>query len=35
MQVFDERQELIKTVEGKTLRKMYLNKWNNNKNADQ
>ena len=34
MQVFDERQELIKTMKGKSLRKMSLDKCNNDKNAD-
>ena len=34
MQVFDERQELIKTMKGRSLRKMSLDKCNNDKNAD-
>ena len=34
MQVFDERQELIKTMKRKSLRKMSLDKCNNDKNAD-
>ena len=34
MQVFDERQELIKNMKGKSLRKIWLNKWKKNKNAD-
>ena len=36
MQVFDESHELMKTIykKEKSLRKMQLKEWNNNKNAD-
>ena len=33
MQVFDGRHELIIAIKGKSVRKIQLNKWNNDKNA--